>query len=104
MDVHRRHDVFVKMMLEVGELFTQESNVVVVHERYCADDHTCRGFPSLFDKILAHQVAKCLGPVRITSSSNKAIKVFEQILGNGDANTGERDLVSVLWGPHSIFW
>ena len=104
MDVHRRDDVFVKMMMEVGELFVEEPNVVVVNKRYGADDHTCRRFPSLFDEVLAHQIAKRFGPVRITPSRDQAIKVFEKILGNGDADSGERDFVFVLCGPHSPSW
>ena len=79
MGMQSGNDHFVMLMLKVCELFRKKAGVMIVDQSHGPHDCRSRGYNRSSYKLLADQVAKCLGSVVISFFSKEFVKAIEQI-------------------------
>ena len=76
-------------VLDFGQLFGDTVSVVIVNQGDGADHNRVGCGGSLDDQSIADQVAKCFGSVGIAAPGDRAIKPFEKIGIEGNADSAE---------------
>jgi len=79
MRVQSGNDDGVRLVLEIGELFRQQTSVMVVNERDGADDESIRGNNDRPDKPVANQVAKRFRAVIVALICDERIEPLQKI-------------------------
>src|SRR5215218_6764939 len=97
MHVHARHDVALKIMLEMGELPCEVPHMMIIDKRD-GSDRVFILFPLLSDQIVANQVTQRLGTRRVFLVLQMEIERVQQMMIEGDTETNEsfHGLLAVL--------
>jgi N-acyl-phosphatidylethanolamine-hydrolysing phospholipase D len=82
-DVGCRNDVFIVVVLKIGEGFFQFPFMVIVDKHQCAQHHAIRRFYAFLDERIPNDIPDCLGPVCIAFVFDKMVELMEQILLHG---------------------
>jgi hypothetical protein len=86
--MHAGQDQAVKTVLEIGELFGQRVDMMVIDERDRAD-RLLVGVPLLVDEIVPDEVAQRLGAVRVLLPRDQLVEVVEEMVVERDAEADE---------------
>ena len=76
-DMQRRKDRAVEVVLQIGEPFIQQPYMMVVNQRNRSYYLTTWRFPRSLNQFITNQVAKGLGPVGVTPPCNEAVEFMQ---------------------------
>jgi hypothetical protein len=86
MDVHPRHDVSLKIVLDVRELPGEIAHMMIVDERDRRHRFpVCIAAPFLAHQLIADEIAERFGPRRVFPLSDDFVELIEEVLIEGDA-------------------
>jgi Ni2+-binding GTPase involved in maturation of urease and hydrogenase len=88
-DVQSGENVVVKIVLEIGELLTQQADVVVIDKSDSADNRAVRMFRDRIDEFGADEVAERFGAVAIATAGDQTIEFAKQVGVDGYANSAK---------------
>lgn len=78
MHVHSRHNMTLKVVLDVRELSGKVSNVVIVHKRDRRDRFPVSFVsPFLAHELISDEIPQRLGPRRVLATPNHIVEVVE---------------------------
>src|SRR5271166_1009344 len=89
MNVQRGEDVVEVRVLQSGELFAEQPDVVIVDQRDRADYVAVGALPGFLYQLVADQVAKRLRAIGVSARGDEAIEFVEKIGIDGYADAAE---------------
>ncbi len=90
MGMHGRDNDFVILMLQLHEFVREKPGMMIVNKSYGADHEGLRRLQTGSVQAVANEVAESLGAIAVTLGNDVAVKPFQQIRIEGNADPAKQ--------------
>ena len=89
MRMHGRDNEFVILMLQCGQLVSQQAEVMVVNQGYGSHHEAVARFQRGLIQTIANKIAESFGAVIVTFVAEEVVKPFQEIRVKRDSSAGQ---------------